>query len=106
MDFTNIDWEDIGQATLDTLTMTGCSLFFTILLGLPLGVLLFVTGKKQLLEQRSVYALLSVLVNVLLPLPKWTAHYVKCLAHSRPTCCRLQFWARVANKTPMSCGHG
>ena len=44
MDFTNIDWEDIGQATLDTLTMTGCSLFFTILLGLPLGVLLFVTG--------------------------------------------------------------
>ena len=69
MDFTNIDWEDIGQATLDTLTMTGCSLFFTILLGLPLGVLLFVTGKKQLLEQRSVYALLSVLVNVLRSVP-------------------------------------
>ncbi|MFZ6693255.1 methionine ABC transporter permease [Undibacterium sp. SXout20W] len=69
MDFTNIDWEDIGQATLDTLTMTGCSLFFTILLGLPLGVLLFVTGKKQLLEQRGVYALLSVLVNVLRSVP-------------------------------------
>ena len=69
MDFTNIDWEDIGQATLDTLTMTGCSLIFTILLGLPLGVLLFVTGKKQLLEQRGVYALLSVLVNVLRSVP-------------------------------------
>ncbi|MFZ6689824.1 methionine ABC transporter permease [Undibacterium sp. SXout11W] len=69
MDFSNIDWEDIAQATLDTLTMTGCSLFFTVLLGLPLGVLLFVTGKKQLLEQRGIYALLSVLVNVLRSVP-------------------------------------
>ena len=69
MDFSNIDWEDIAQATLDTLTMTGCSLFFTILLGLPLGVLLFVTGKKQLLEQRGIYALLSVIVNVLRSVP-------------------------------------
>jgi len=69
MDFSNIDWEDIAQATLDTLTMTGCSLFFTVLLGLPLGVLLFVTGKKQLLEQRGIYTLLSVLVNVLRSVP-------------------------------------
>ena len=69
MDFSNIDWEDIAQATLDTLTMTGCSLFFTVLLGLPLGVLLFVTGKKQLLEQRGIYALLSVVVNVLRSVP-------------------------------------
>ncbi|MBC3864117.1 ABC transporter permease [Undibacterium jejuense] len=69
MDFSNIDCEDIAQATLDTLTMTGCSLFFTVLLGLPLGVLLFVTGKKQLLEQRGIYALLSVLVNVLRSVP-------------------------------------
>ena len=69
MDFTNIDWEDILQATLDTLTMTGCSLLFTVLLGLPLGVLLFLTGKKQLMEQRGVYALLSLVVNVLRSVP-------------------------------------
>jgi D-methionine transport system permease protein len=69
MDFSNIDWQDIAQATLDTLTMTGFSLFFTILLGLPLGVLLFVTGKKQLLEQRGVYALLSFVVNILRSVP-------------------------------------
>ena len=56
MDFSNIDWQDIAQATLDTLTMTGFSLLFTVLLGLPLGVLLFVTGKKQLLEQRGLSA--------------------------------------------------
>ena len=69
MDFSVIDWEDILQATLDTLTMTGVSLVFTILLGLPLGVLLFLTGKKQLLEQRGVYALLSFVVNMLRSVP-------------------------------------
>lgn len=69
MDFSNIDWADIGQATLDTLTMTGVSLVFTILLGLPLGVLLFLTARGQLLEQRGVYAVLSIVVNVLRSLP-------------------------------------
>ena len=69
MDFSHIDWEDIAQATLDTLTMTGVSLALTIALGLPLGVLLFLTGKKQLLEQRGIYALLSLLVNVLRSVP-------------------------------------
>ncbi|MBC3934475.1 ABC transporter permease [Undibacterium sp. CY7W] len=69
MDFSNIDWADIAQATLDTLTMTGFSLFFTVLLGLPLGILLFVTGKNQLLEQRGIYALLSVVVNILRSVP-------------------------------------
>ncbi|HZW20880.1 methionine ABC transporter permease [Noviherbaspirillum sp.] len=69
MDFSNIDWADIGQATIDTLTMTGVSLVFTVLLGLPLGVLLFLTARGQLLEQRGVYAVLSLAVNVLRSLP-------------------------------------
>ena len=69
MEFSNIDWADIGLATIDTLTMTGVSLVFTILLGLPLGVLLFLTGRGQLLEQRGVYAVLSLIVNVLRSLP-------------------------------------
>lgn len=68
-DFSHIDWADIGEAIIDTLTMTGVSLLFTVLLGLPLGVLLFLTGKKQLLEQRGVYALLSFAVNLLRSIP-------------------------------------
>ena len=55
MEFSNIDWADIAQAPIDTLTMTGVSLLCTVLLGLPLGVLLFLTGRGQLLEQRGVY---------------------------------------------------
>ncbi|MGH8355731.1 MAG: methionine ABC transporter permease [Pseudomonas sp.] len=67
--FTNVDWYEIGLATLDTLLMLGGSLLFTVLLGLPLGVLLFLSGPRQLFEQKALYALLSLLVNVLRSLP-------------------------------------
>jgi D-methionine transport system permease protein len=65
----NIDWAEIGQATLDTLTMLGGSLALTVILGLPLGVILFLTGKGQMLENRAANGLLSLLVNILRSVP-------------------------------------
>ena len=65
----NVDWQEIGYASLDTLNMLGGSLLFTVLLGLPLGVLLFLTGPRQLFEQKALYGLLSLLVNVLRSVP-------------------------------------
>ncbi|MEX6500522.1 methionine ABC transporter permease [Pseudomonas zhanjiangensis] len=65
----NVDWLEIWQASLDTLSMLGGSLLFTILLGLPLGVLLFLTGPRQLFEQKALYGVLSLLVNVLRSVP-------------------------------------
>jgi len=65
----NVDWTEIGYASLDTLNMLGGSLLFTVLLGLPLGVLLFLCGPRQLFEQKALYALLSLLVNVLRSVP-------------------------------------
>ena len=67
--FANIDWYEIWLATGDTLMMLGGSLLFTVLLGLPLGVLLFLCSPRQLLEQKSLYALLSLIVNILRSLP-------------------------------------
>ncbi len=67
--FTNIDWAEIWQATQDTLAMLGWSMLFTLILGLPLGVLLFLTGRRQLLEQPLVYGILSFVVNVLRSVP-------------------------------------
>ncbi len=67
--FTNIDWAEIWQATQDTLAMLGWSMLFTLILGLPLGVLLFLTSRRQLLEQPLVYGILSFLVNVLRSVP-------------------------------------
>lgn len=67
--FSHIDWYEIGLASLDTLLMLGGSLLFTVLLGLPLGVLLFLTGPRQMFEQRALYAVLSLVVNVLRSVP-------------------------------------
>ena len=67
--FRNVDWYEIGLACLDTLLMLGGSLLFTVLLGLPLGVLLFLTGPRQLFENRPLYAVLSLVVNALRSLP-------------------------------------
>ncbi|PAV25124.1 D-methionine transport system permease protein [Tamilnaduibacter salinus] len=66
---TGVDWPQIGMASWDTLIMVGVSLFFSVLLGLPAGVLLFLTGKGQLLEQPVAYAILSFVVNVLRSIP-------------------------------------
>jgi D-methionine transport system permease protein len=67
---------EIWQGTLDTLVMTGLSLLFTVLIGLPVGVALFLTGWSQRSGrptlariQWAVYALLSFLVNVLRSVP-------------------------------------
>ncbi|MFV3329740.1 methionine ABC transporter permease [Pseudomonas sp. NY15437] len=67
--FVNIDWSEILQASLDTFWMLGGSLLFTVILGLPLGVLLFLTGPKQLFANRGVYGVLAFIVNVLRSLP-------------------------------------
>ncbi|CAD5106680.1 methionine ABC transporter permease [Zestomonas carbonaria] len=65
----NVFWPEIWQATLDTLNMLGGSLLFTVLLGLPLGVLLFLAGPRQLLEQPTAYRLMSFVVNLLRSVP-------------------------------------
>ncbi len=67
--FTNIDWYEIWLATGDTMLMLGGSLLFTVLLGLPLGVLLFLCSPRQLLENRGLYAFMSLAVNILRSLP-------------------------------------
>ncbi|KQN31373.1 metal ABC transporter permease [Sphingomonas sp. Leaf34] len=67
--FSNIDWSDIGQACLDTLIMLGGSLILTIALGLPLGVLLFLTGQGRLAQNRVANAVLGIVVNILRSVP-------------------------------------
>ena len=69
MNFGNIDWPLIGEATIDTLLMTGFSLLFTIIIGLPLGIILFLSSPGQMLSNRLVYQVLSFVVNVLRSVP-------------------------------------
>jgi D-methionine transport system permease protein len=67
--FSNVDWNDIGWASVDTLSMLAWSLSLTLLFGLPLGVLLFLAGPTQLHDSPRVYAAISLVVNILRSLP-------------------------------------
>jgi D-methionine transport system permease protein len=67
--FTNVDWNEIGRATVDTLLMLGGSLVLTIILGVPLGVLLYLSGRGRLAANPVLNAVLSFVVNVLRSVP-------------------------------------
>ena len=56
-------------AIIDTLLMTGFSTLFTVLLGVPLGLLLVQTGKNGLTPNRPVYETASTIVNIIRSLP-------------------------------------
>ena len=62
--FDNVDWAEIGRATVDTLLMLGGSLVLTFILGVPLGVLLYLSGRGRLAANRVLNAVLSLIVNV------------------------------------------
>ncbi|TDP03226.1 methionine ABC transporter permease MetI [Flavobacterium sp. 245] len=57
------------KGTWETIVMTFVSGFFGFLLGLPTGILLFLTRKNQILEQPVLNRTLSVLVNVFRSIP-------------------------------------
>ena len=65
----DIDWQQIDQAAIETLLMLGGSLVFVVLLGLPLGIVLFLTGKRQTLAQPFFHNILSLIVNTIRSIP-------------------------------------
>ena len=69
MNFEPVDWGLMGEEIIDTLMMTGWSLLFTVVIGLPLGIYLFLCSDKQLLANKPVYQVLSLVVNVLRSIP-------------------------------------
>lgn len=67
--FAHVDPRDIAQACLDTLTMLAGSLLLTIMLGLPLGILLYLTADGQISQNRLANRVLSTVVNILRSVP-------------------------------------
>lgn len=57
------------KGTWETIVMTFVSGFFGFLLGLPIGVLLFITRKGQIRENPTINSILSLLVNVFRAIP-------------------------------------
>ncbi|WP_162212983.1 methionine ABC transporter permease [Trabulsiella odontotermitis] len=68
-----MSWEDLWpvllNGTLETLYMVGFAALFTVLIGLPLGVLLFVSRRDGLLPLPKINAVLGAVINVGRSLP-------------------------------------
>ncbi|MEK6268672.1 MAG: ABC transporter permease [Planococcus sp. (in: firmicutes)] len=67
--FPNVDWESMWEATLETLYMTTISTLFTFIIGLALGILLFLTAPKQLWANKVVNWLTGAFVNIFRSIP-------------------------------------
>jgi len=57
------------KGALETIIMTFVSGFFGFVIGLPTGVMLYLTRKGQVLENKSLHTVVSVLVNIFRSIP-------------------------------------
>lgn len=65
----NVNWDNMLNATGETLYMTFISTVFVFILGLVLGLVLFLTSPNQLLENKVINRILSAFVNVFRSIP-------------------------------------
>lgn len=59
----------IIKATLETLEMVLASGFFSLLFGLPIGVLLYLTAPNRLFTKPKLYQVLSIIINATRSIP-------------------------------------
>ncbi|MBY0123425.1 methionine ABC transporter permease [Bacillus sp. S/N-304-OC-R1] len=64
-----VNQDQIIEALMETIQMVAFSLLFSAIIGLPLGVLLVVTRKGQLLENLPVFNVLNIIINILRSVP-------------------------------------
>lgn len=67
--FPNVDWAKMWEATVETLYMTSVSTIFTFIIGLALGILLFLTGPGHIWANKLVNLLTGSIVNIFRSIP-------------------------------------
>lgn len=67
--FPNVDWDVMWQATNETLFMTGISVIAVFIFGVLLGLVLFLTSKGNLWQNRFVYTIVGAYVNIFRSIP-------------------------------------
>ncbi|MGN7792095.1 methionine ABC transporter permease [Enterobacter sp. 22452] len=67
--FPHLKWDQLWAATQETLYMTALSGVATFVLGLVLGLALFLTARDGLFHNRTVYSVISIVVNVFRSIP-------------------------------------
>lgn len=67
--FPNVDWAKMWEATVETIYMTAVSTFFTLVIGLALGVLLFLSSPGQLWANKFANVVTGAFVNIFRSIP-------------------------------------
>lgn len=67
--FPNVEWEKVWEATLETIYMTVIATGFTFVIGLALGILLFLTSPHQVWANKIVNWLTGAFVNIFRSIP-------------------------------------
>ncbi|MBM7096982.1 MULTISPECIES: methionine ABC transporter permease [Alteribacter] len=67
--FPNVNWLRLWDATLETLYMTVISVFFTFIIGVALGLVLFLTSKGNLWENKVINGITAGFVNLFRSIP-------------------------------------
>ncbi|MFS0750100.1 methionine ABC transporter permease [Oceanobacillus sp. 1P07AA] len=62
-------WPRIVEATGETLLMVTATLFFGSILGICMGLLLFVTRENNILENKIIFNVLNFIINIIRPIP-------------------------------------
>ena len=57
-------WEMVAQSTWETIYMGLAATAIAVLVGLPMGFLAFLTDKGRILENRSAFVILDVIINI------------------------------------------
>ncbi len=67
--FPNVDITELWTATYETLYMTVIALVFSFIIGAILGLLLFLTGKGSLWENKIINTVIAAVVNIFRSIP-------------------------------------
>lgn len=67
--FPNVKWDKMWEATGETLYMTGISVIATFILGIILGLLLFLTSKGNIWQNGPINKIISAFVNIFRSIP-------------------------------------
>ncbi len=64
-----VNWDKMWDATLETLYMSSISVVATFILGIILGLLLFLTAKGNIWESRIINGIVAAFVNIFRSIP-------------------------------------
>ena len=67
--FSNVDWNEVLGATQDTLFMLGMSVLISTIIGIPVGILMYLTAHGRLVANKFIYSSLAFIVNILRSVP-------------------------------------